>query len=125
MRELTHRKVIFSETGSNRTIEHIIQESPLIELYRDRHVTIENGFHLEHWMIRHSHPDMTKTLRRLHAAIVQCSPHSFRAGRRSKMCIPDHIAVSMDATQKAKDPMANEGEDEPAEVESADFMDDD
>ena len=31
----------------------------------------------------------------------------------------------MDAMQKAKDPTANEGEDEPAEVDSADLMDDD
>jgi hypothetical protein len=121
---LTHAKVIFGGTGSNQTIEHIIQESPLIELYRDCHVTVENGFHLEHRTIRHTHPNMTKTLRRLRTEIARHSPHTFKACRRLKMCIPDQIAVAMDMMQKKKDATGNEAEDEQVEVDGIDLMDD-
>ena len=122
--EFTHWKVIYGGTGSNRTIEHIIQESPLIELYHDCHVTVENGFHIEHHTIWHTHPDMTKTLRKLCAEIMRHSAHSFKASRRSKMCVPDQIAVTMDTMQKKKDTTVNEAEDEQGEVDGMDLMDD-
>jgi hypothetical protein len=88
------------------------------------HAKVENGFHLEHRTIRHIHPDMTKTLQRLRMEIAWHSPHSFKACRRSKMCIPDQIAVAMDMMQKKKDATANEAEDEQVEVDVIDLMDD-
>ncbi|KAM6504002.1 hypothetical protein JOM56_000945 [Amanita muscaria] len=117
------KKVIYGGTGSNRTIEHIMQESPLIELYRDCHLTVENGFHLEHCTIRHTHPDVTKTLWKLRTEIMRHTANSFKAGRRSKMCIPDQIAVAMDMMQKKKDVTVNEAEDERAEVDGVDLTD--
>lgn len=45
-RYLIFTKVIHAGGSSNRTIDHIIKESPLIELYRDCHMAVENGFHL-------------------------------------------------------------------------------
>jgi hypothetical protein len=117
------KQVIYAGTGPNRTIEHIIQESTLIELYRDCHVTVENGFYLEHRTIRHTHPDMTKTLRKLRTAIERSAPHHFTKGRRTKLSIPDQIAAAMNTMQKKKDPTANDN-DEVADVEADDLMDD-
>lgn len=117
------KQVIYAGTGPNRTIEHIIQESPLIELYRDCHVTVENGFHLEHRTIRHTHPDMTKTLRKLRTEIERNAPHRFTLGRRMKLSIPDQIAAAMNTMQRKKDLAANDN-DEVANVEADDLMDD-
>ncbi|OBZ77632.1 hypothetical protein A0H81_02890 [Grifola frondosa] len=39
-----YTKVIHAGGSSNKTIEHIIKESVLIEMYRECHTTIENGF---------------------------------------------------------------------------------
>ncbi|KIJ10207.1 hypothetical protein PAXINDRAFT_164292 [Paxillus involutus ATCC 200175] len=57
-----YTKVIFAGKGSNRTIEHILKESPLIELYWQCHILMENAFYIQGRTINHSKPDMTKTL---------------------------------------------------------------
>ncbi|THV04168.1 hypothetical protein K435DRAFT_649856 [Dendrothele bispora CBS 962.96] len=53
-----YTKVIHAGGSSNRTIDHIIKESPLIELYRQCHMAIEKGFYLNHQTVRHAPPDM-------------------------------------------------------------------
>ncbi|KIM55070.1 hypothetical protein SCLCIDRAFT_17457 [Scleroderma citrinum Foug A] len=73
-----YTKVIFSGTGPNQTIKHIIKESPLIEVYRHCHVTVENAFHLQYRTLHHSPPDMTKTIQRLAARIKEKGAHTFR-----------------------------------------------
>jgi len=118
------KQVIYAGTGPNRTIEHIIQESLLIELYRDCHVTVENGFYLEHRTIQHTHPDMTKTLRKLRTEIEQNTPHCFTLGRRTKLSIPDQIAAAMNTMQNIKDPAANDNNEVAADIEADDLMDD-
>ncbi|KAH7913660.1 hypothetical protein BJ138DRAFT_1001804, partial [Hygrophoropsis aurantiaca] len=87
-----YTKVIYAGTGPNRTIDHIIKESPLIEVYRNCHVTIENTFHLIHRTIRHSPPDMTKTIQKLAQRITETSPNVFTAGRNVKYSVGDKMA---------------------------------
>ncbi|KIJ10040.1 hypothetical protein PAXINDRAFT_164302 [Paxillus involutus ATCC 200175] len=70
-----YTKVIFRGAGPNGTLEHIIKESPLIEVYRNCHVTMENAFHLQHCTIRHAPPSMTKTIRKLTALIKEKHSH--------------------------------------------------
>ena len=67
---------------------------------------------------------MTKNLQKLCAEIMQHLGHSFKAGRRSKMCIPDQIAVAMDTMQKKRETTVNEAKDEQEEVDGMDLMDD-
>ncbi|KIK32774.1 hypothetical protein CY34DRAFT_27153 [Suillus luteus UH-Slu-Lm8-n1] len=64
-----YTKVIFAGQGSNHTLKHIINESPLIELYWECHIMIENGFHFKNCTMKHAPPDMTKTLQKLHDEI--------------------------------------------------------
>jgi hypothetical protein len=66
---------------------------------------------------------MTKTLRKLRTEIEQNVPHHFTLGRRTKMSIPDQIAVAMNTMQKKKDLTANDN-DEVTNVEADDLMDD-
>lgn len=76
-------------------MDHIIKESPLIELYRHCHMTVENGFHLSHRTIRHAPPDMTVTLRQLRVEIEKSSPHKFTPSRAAYHSTPDQIANAM------------------------------
>ncbi|KAG2084330.1 uncharacterized protein F5147DRAFT_748810 [Suillus discolor] len=89
-----YTKVIFRGGGPNGTLDHIIKESPLIEVYRNCHVTMENAFHLQHRTIRHAAPDMTKTIQKLAARIKQKNPHTKKEGRRSGGCTDGGGGVS-------------------------------
>ncbi|KAG1815388.1 hypothetical protein EV424DRAFT_1325399, partial [Suillus variegatus] len=90
-----YTKVIFAGTGSNHTLQHIINKSPLIELYRECHIMIENGFHLKNRTMKHAPPDMTKTLQKLRDEIQSHSPHKFVAGRRADYQMEDEIVEGM------------------------------
>ncbi|EGO22084.1 hypothetical protein SERLADRAFT_350623, partial [Serpula lacrymans var. lacrymans S7.9] len=86
-----YTKVIYSGTGPNCTIKHVIKESPLIEVYQNCHMTIKNAFHLQHCTIWHTPPDMTKTIQKLAARIREKSPHSFKQGREAIASITDKV----------------------------------
>lgn len=84
-------KVIYGGSGSNCTIEHIIKESILIDLFRICHVTIENGFYLTHRTIKRSPPDMSRTLQILADNYRKVQAHSFTPNHKSKCVISDKI----------------------------------
>lgn len=67
----------------------------MIELYRECHITVENGFHLEHRTIRHAPPDMTATLQKLREVMKKTRPHEYTPSRKAKHCVVDQIAVAM------------------------------
>ncbi len=64
-------------------------------------MTVENGFHLEHRTIRHSPPDMTKTLQKLGQRIEETSPHIFKEGRKADYIIPDQMGAGIAGVQTA------------------------
>lgn len=91
-----YTKVIFGGSGSNYTIDRVIEESILIDIYRHCHVIVENGFYLVNRTIRHAPPDMTKTLEALSRQYRQAQPHIFNRGRRAKCVVADHMMIAMD-----------------------------
>ncbi|EGO28319.1 hypothetical protein SERLADRAFT_346588, partial [Serpula lacrymans var. lacrymans S7.9] len=78
--------------GPNCTIKHVIKQSPLIKVYRNCHVTVENAFHLQHRTSQHTPPDMTKTIQKLAAWIREKSPYPFKQGREAIASITDKVA---------------------------------
>lgn len=88
--------MIYGGAGPNRTLERIIDESILIELFRNCHVTVENGFYLETRTLRHSRPNMQKTLNVLAREFQKTGHHTITLGRRAKYRAPDQIEVGMD-----------------------------
>ncbi|KAG1832262.1 hypothetical protein DFJ58DRAFT_671175 [Suillus subalutaceus] len=98
-----YTKVIFAGKGSNRTIQHIIQELPLIELYQACHVMVENGFHLQNCTIKHAPPNMVKTLEELKQEIQKCSPHKTKAGRTADYAVCNWIAAGIELLMQYKE----------------------
>ncbi|KAG1844781.1 hypothetical protein F4604DRAFT_1884396 [Suillus subluteus] len=79
-----YTKVIFAGTGPNRTIEHIIKQSPLIEVYCNCH--------------------------RLASCIKEKHSHTFKPGRSALCSIPGQVTVGMSLMQERKVSMTDEAE---------------
>ncbi|KAG2028921.1 hypothetical protein BDR03DRAFT_882337 [Suillus americanus] len=116
-----YTKVIYRGGGPNGTIEHIIKESPLIEVYRNCHVVIENGFHLQHQTIRHAQPEMMNTIRKLSTRIKENYAHIKKEGRKALWSIPDQINEGMVLMQEQK--IVSEEETAVFDVDGDDFID--
>ncbi|KAG1785763.1 uncharacterized protein HD556DRAFT_1249371, partial [Suillus plorans] len=115
-----YTKVIFAGTGPNRTIDHIIKQSPLIEVFRNCHVIMENAFYLKNRTIRHTHPDMAATIEKLRSHIQSTSSYMISQNRSAKRVIEDQIAVGMKLIQQKKVSLTMSSEDR-YEAEAEDF----
>jgi hypothetical protein len=62
-------------------------------------MAVENGFHLLHRTIRHSPPDMKRTLERLGQKIISSSPHEYSAGRQVNFEVKDFISEALNLLQ--------------------------
>ncbi|KAF8833272.1 hypothetical protein BDN67DRAFT_917331, partial [Paxillus ammoniavirescens] len=119
-----YTKVIFCGGGPNGSLDHIIKESPLIEVYQNIHVTIENSFHLQHQTIRHAQPDMTKTIQKLAIFIKDKHSHMKKESRGALCSIPDQLSARIALIQEQKivsDSEVNMGS--MLELEVEDFFD--
>ncbi|KAE9409896.1 hypothetical protein BT96DRAFT_953220 [Gymnopus androsaceus JB14] len=76
-----YTKVIYAGGSSNHTINHIIKESPLIELYRECHMAVEHGFHLVNQTVWHAPPNMKLIFRLLGKKFTKNTPHAFTVGQ--------------------------------------------
>ncbi|KAG1896135.1 uncharacterized protein F5891DRAFT_959147, partial [Suillus fuscotomentosus] len=116
-----YTKVIYRGGGPNGTLEHIIKESPLIEVYRNCHVVIKNRFHLQHQTIRHAQPEMMNTIRKLSTKIKENYAHIKKEGRKALWSIPDQINEGMVLMQEQK--IVSEEETGVFDVDGDDFID--
>lgn len=89
-------KVIYGGSGSNHTINRIIKESVLVQLYQDCKVTIEHEYILTPKTMKHGDPNLTQTFAALSRlarmeSILQRNPE----GRSSNFPIPNHFGIGM------------------------------
>ena len=75
--------------GSNRSIERIILELPLVQVYRNMQGVIEKHFELTHHTMNHTPPNMNKTFAKLLKHLSLNSPHIVSIGRKSRHQIDD------------------------------------
>ncbi|KAG1894465.1 uncharacterized protein F5891DRAFT_1130925 [Suillus fuscotomentosus] len=121
LRNNLYTKVIYRGGGPNGTLEHIIKESPLIKVYHNCHVVIENRFHLQHQTIRHAQPEMMNTIRKLSTKIKENYAHIKKEGRKALWSIPDQINEGMVLMQEQK--IVSEEETGVFDVDGDDFID--
>ncbi|KAI0683401.1 hypothetical protein BC835DRAFT_1224216, partial [Cytidiella melzeri] len=76
-------------TGVNHNEQRIIDESLLIQVFRDLHLTFERNLALGHLTTRHAEPDMTLTFEAVLQYLQEAKPHEVIQGRESKRPIPD------------------------------------
>ncbi|KAG6808404.1 hypothetical protein H0H92_004255 [Tricholoma furcatifolium] len=97
-----YTKRIYGGKFSNHTLDRILEESPLIEVYKNTRVQFEKMFGLNHKTTWHSPPKMTITFAKLSLYMSQNQSNQFVAGRTSKYCIPEALSLGLYAitTQK-------------------------
>jgi len=123
--------VIFSGTGPTRTIDYIIRQSPLIDLYRGCHEVIKNNYFILARTRKHSLANYRRTFHRLLDHVEHHDPHTFHAGREAEYSFPDQLIRGAELLQAqsslAVDAIAGEaegvddGDTEPRELRTEDF----
>ncbi|KAK1227567.1 hypothetical protein PQX77_009427 [Marasmius sp. AFHP31] len=95
-----YTKVVFAGEGVNRTKALVMKRSPLLGVYRSLQSTIEESFYLTHRTVRHSNPDMTKTIQKLRVHLAALKAHTFQADRTTSIKDSSRKWVVMDAVTK-------------------------
>lgn len=82
-------KRLFGGTGSNHTIDRMIEASPLIEVYKDVREQFEKMFCLSHRTSQHSPPNMKLTFEKLQKYMERNGTNNFNPGRGSEHDLTD------------------------------------
>ncbi|KAH7906214.1 hypothetical protein BJ138DRAFT_1223402 [Hygrophoropsis aurantiaca] len=107
-----YTKVVYGSSGSARTFELILKQSPLIEIFRRVHVLIQDNFHMLHRSVRHAPPNLKNTLSVLCALLEKHKAHEIVPNRNtSPEALKDHFKDGMLVLQTQKGNQA-QGEDE-------------
>lgn len=67
--------MVYAGTGQARNLHHVIKQSPLIEVFRAVHTTVQEHFYLLHRSTRHAPKDLTNTLQTLCAILEHERAH--------------------------------------------------
>ncbi|KAF8971524.1 hypothetical protein BDZ97DRAFT_1786939 [Flammula alnicola] len=94
-------KVTYGSSGSARTFEWILKQSPLIEVFRHIHKIIEENFHLMHRSVRHAPPNIQNTLNVLCDLLEQHGAHELNE-KRTSCKLTDHFRDGMRVFQTEK-----------------------
>ncbi|KAG1846699.1 hypothetical protein C8R48DRAFT_750575 [Suillus tomentosus] len=84
-------KHTFGGDGSNYTKKCVLDESPLIKVYRMCHSNMERNLSLPGPTKQHAAPNMTKTLAKILTYLQEHSPNEFCHGREARHIIPDML----------------------------------
>ncbi|TFK59389.1 hypothetical protein BDN72DRAFT_780820 [Pluteus cervinus] len=88
-------KRIYCGSGSNRTLDHIISQSPLIEVYKETRREFEEMFDINHNGTQHSKANMERTFLRLTTYMEQYGTVERIAGRGSTFALGDLVGSGM------------------------------
>ncbi|EPS93457.1 hypothetical protein FOMPIDRAFT_24388, partial [Fomitopsis schrenkii] len=73
----------------NHTKQRILKQSPLIEVFKNIRISLENMFALEHRTYKHSPPRLQQTFRKLARYMENTNTHAMIAGRKSSYTVAD------------------------------------
>jgi len=102
---------------SNYQKNRIIAESPLIEIYKNIRLQLEDMFVLEHHTIQHSPPEMKRTFEVLRNYMRKNNATKHISGRKAKYSVPDTMAHGMHIIMTTDITMEGVGENDEGEVE--------
>jgi hypothetical protein len=90
-------KCLYSGSSSNRTIEQLIKQSPLIVEYQRAHSMIEKNFYLTERTTRHPPPLMKHTLARVQHHLREHEMNLHQSGRKLPRAPKNAIAAGVTA----------------------------
>ena len=91
-------KVVYGSSGYTRTFQLILKQSPLIEVFRHLHRTMQDNFHLLHRSVRHAPPNQQNSIQALCALLRNNKAHEFERGRTSYK-LTDHMDEGINKMQ--------------------------
>ena len=99
-----------SGSYSNKTIENILKESPLVETYRQLGKMIENNFCTTKKTTKHQSPNMKTTFDELLAMMKKNGTHVRENGRESRFTVNRNLEKGLESIQQtAKDTRVRTG----------------
>lgn len=93
-------QVVYGGKGSNRTIDRIIKESSLIQVYQNVMTSIESVFLLGQQTVKHGEPDMSKTYTAMVDYFHSNGLFKERLGRSSVKEIVDAFEAGFDIIEE-------------------------
>ncbi|KAH7917503.1 hypothetical protein BV22DRAFT_1026233, partial [Leucogyrophana mollusca] len=99
-----HTKHTFGGRGSNYTKQRVLEESPLIQVYRSCHANMERNLSLPGPTTKHAEPNLAKTLTKMTTYMRDHKANEFQAGRNSMYSIPDMIDKGQDILYSSETP---------------------
>ncbi|KAI5982307.1 hypothetical protein EDD15DRAFT_2377924 [Pisolithus albus] len=87
--------------NSNRSVERIILESPLVQVYRNLQGLVQRDFSHTHLTTSHAPPDMRQTFRKIQGRLELNSPHEISPGRKSRHQVEDLQDKGREMMEKA------------------------
>ena len=118
-------QVTFGGKGSNYTKERVIDESPLIQVYRNCHSNMERNLHLSSPTSAHADHNLAKTLRKMQMYMKDHRPNEYVIGRKSAYPIPDMLDKGGDiiyTTGQVEEVETRTGDSESKVLEAGDIM---
>lgn len=88
-------KGIYGGHGSNNTVDRVIKESVLIQLFRDIITIIEKQFGINPKLTRHGEPNMTATYEELGRLMRESGVFTCKEGRKTAHLIRDAFEDGM------------------------------
>lgn len=108
--------------SSNHTVDRIILESPLVQIYRNLHKTFEWNMLHSNVTNQHAEADMSQTFKQLCKYITAHSPHEQKLGRHSKYSVPDLLSKGQELLDKMEDTADVEGVEDQLEATLEDLL---
>lgn len=116
-------QVIYGGAFSNRTLALMIKRSPLIEVFRSCHETVEENFYLKDRTTRHAPSDMESTRAALRTHMEKHIAFDEVAGRVPAYLVPEQLAEGLGQLQTISESIdEGEGDDEAAEIGRDDLV---
>lgn len=97
-----YTKDVYGGSTSNYTVDRVIKESVLIQLYRDCKTVVEQQYSISPKTLRHGEPDLAQTYESMSRLARSTSLLRICGDRKSVHVIPNHFSEGVDKYNKER-----------------------
>src|SRR5260370_41207381 len=81
-------QVVYSGSGSGKTIEYIISQSSIIQAYHTCIEDVESDYHMLDKTLHHASPDIQSRLDTMRDELHKLQPHKYKNGQTALQLVP-------------------------------------